>query len=378
MAKERVFMGVYSGAAADGADAALLAVTGKDESIKARLLGHVHCPFPEELRRRIAAASGGPTAAVDIASLDCDVALAFAAAAESLLGTSKVEAVAVQAVGCSGQLLACDAPRDLAPGSALIVGNSALLARRTGIVAVGGFALSDLAGGGLGLPCGWADWMLLHHKTLSRASVHLGGIASIVFLGAGAGADETVAFDVGPGTMVMDALTRQHLQKPCDEDGAAAARGKVNAALLHELASHEFYRLAPPKVASPGDWGHVYITRLGLMAEKHRCTGTDLLTTVTEMTARAVAAGVGQMTERPHEVILSGGGARNIHLAARIRTLLCPCSTVSSEKFGLGVSAKQAACYAMLAAARLDETPIYCCSAAGPTQPAIVGSVFLP
>lgn len=378
MAKERLFAGVYSGAAADGVDAALLAVTGKGEKMHARVVGHVSTAFSPALQKRILAASRGNSTISDLAGLSHDLAAATSRNVRQLLSVLRVAPSDVGALGSSGQVLFLAGPQKDSPGSAVLGGNSALLARQTDLPVVGEFLHSDLAAGGVGQFRGWADWVLLHHKTLSRATVHLGGIASVAFLGAGAGADEVVCFDAGPGTLLSDALARQFLNEPCDADGATAAKGKVNPEFLHELLADEFFRRPLPRSSSPDDWGETCLARLNLLAAKHRSTGADLLATVTELSAQAVAGGISQMTERPHEVILSGGGARNIHLASRIRTLLCPCSTVSCEKFGLGLLAKQAACYALLAAARMDNIPIFSRTAADSSGPVLAGSVTLP
>ena len=109
-----------------------------------------------------------------------------------------------------------------------------------------------------------------------------------------------------------------------------------------------------------------------------RCGPEDLLATVTELTAQAVARAVGALTERPHEVLLSGGGGLNIHLAGRIRSLLCPSSTYTFEKYGPDLRGKQAVCMAMLGAARLDKFAAHCPRATGAARRAVLGSVTLP
>ena len=118
--------------------------------------------------------------------------------------------------------------------------------------------------------------------------------------------------------------------------------------------------------------------RLMNMGTKHACPHADLLATVTEMTARLVAMAVGKLTERPHEVILSGGGAMNIHLAGRIRKLLSPCSTYTSQRYDLDLRAKEAVCYAILAAARQDGVPAHCPVATGAERATVLGGVWSP
>jgi anhydro-N-acetylmuramic acid kinase len=213
---------------------------------------------------------------------------------------------------------------------------------------------------------------------LSRAVVHLGGIATVAFIGSAAAASDVVAYDTGPGTILIDYIAHQFFKRDADTDGALAARGSVNAALLNELLSAEHFHRTPPKRTSADDWSGQAVQRLEMMAGKHLCEAATLLTTVTELTACTVAAAVLAMTERPHEVILTGGGALNIHLAGRIRTLLSPCSTYACQRYGLAIRAHGATAAAILAAARIDALPAHCNNATGAAEPVVLGSLWAP
>ena len=145
--------------------------------------------------------------------------------------------------------------------------------------------------------------------------------------------------------------------------------------MLNELLANPYFSRAHPKLTDRQQWGSVYVSRLKMIAERHRAREEDLVATATEFIARTIAMAVGTLTERPHEVILSGGGAKNIFLAARIRAMLSPSSTVNCEKFGFGVRGKSTVCMAVLAAARVDNVVIYCPFATGAASPAIWGSM---
>ena len=201
----------------------------------------------------------------------------------------------------------------------------------------------------------------------------------MTFIPASAEAVDLVAYHVGPGTVILDALARKLLGQPLDADGKAASGGAICGAFLNELLADPYYQRPAPKIATGSEWGDAYVQRLAMAAENHQCRDPkDILATVTEMIAKAAARAVLAMTERPHQVILCGGGALNIHLASRIRMLLSPCSTVSCEKFAVGVRCKGALCWAMLAAARMDKTPIYCPGATGMQRPAVLGALYQP
>jgi len=385
---DRLFIGLSSGCACDGVDAVLASVRGRRERIKGAELHHVHVPFEQDLSGRLLQACLGPADGskvaaspwADLAQLDRDAGLTLAGAAETLIeaaGTSRADIVAVGATGPTPALVTPVAHRPL--GAVLELGSAAVVAAHTRLPVVSGFIASDIAAGGCGSPPGaWCDWRLLRHRRLSRVAVHLGGMASLTFVGSGAGVQDVVACDVGPGTMVIDAVVRKYFDRPFDADGTIASGGRVNAALLDELLAGPYFRKGPPKAAAPARFGRTYLDRLHMMAEKHHCGPKDLVTTVTELTARSVAAAVGALTERPHEVILSGGGGMNIPLAGRIRGLLSPSSTYTVERYGPSLRGMGALSAAMLAAARVDKFTAHCPSATGATRQAVLGSVTMP
>ncbi|MBI5723861.1 MAG: anhydro-N-acetylmuramic acid kinase [Planctomycetes bacterium] len=396
MSEERLFIGLYSGPAADGIDAALASVVGAGEAISVRQVLAIHHELPDQARRWVLMFGAGPRepmpnqgqagslgpsgVAVGLAMLDRDLGQAFASAAEELLAAADVQAQDVSAVGMSGQAIAHIPPDISRPtGAGLELGCPAIVARKIARPVVAEFSKCDIAAGGQGGPiCAWADWILMRHETLSRAVVHLGGIASLTFVPAAAQACDVVAWDVGPGTCLLDDLAHKLFNRPFDHDGGIASAGKVNPALLNEMMSHPYFQLPPPKTTSRNEWGASHVWRVLNAAQKHACDGADLLATVAECSAMLIAKALAGLTERPHEIILSGGGAMNISLAGKIRKLMSPCSTYTVERYGCGIRSYRAVCMAVLAAARLDGIQISCPAATGSPVPATLGSLTLP
>jgi len=379
--KERTFVGLYCGPSADGVDAALVTVAGQGEKMKAKQAHFLCLPMPQPLRDRLhKVASGWAGAASDLARLSRDVGALLSRACGAALKAGRVPAKYVSGIGVMGPVAAYVPPTPSeGHGWAIALDSAATVARTMRLPVASGFELSDLSAGGVGGPVwAWPDWLLFRDDRLSRVVVQLGAIASISFVGSAAAACEVVAMDTGPGTILIDAITQRLFDRPMDEDGAIAARGKVNEALLNELLAGEYFHRAPPKRTHWADWSGAALQRLEIMAGKHRSQAVDLMATVTELTARTVARDVLARTERPHEVILAGGGAKNIHLAGRIRHLLSPCSTYAAERYGLDVRAHGAVCCAVLAAARLDEFPAHCHAASGAEEPVVLGALWVP
>ncbi len=381
MPHERKIIGLASGPSADGVDAVLAEFRGAGLDAKFRQLAALHVPLDEPLRRQVEQlATGASHSSLYLAELDRRMGTVLAEAANALLRQARLAAADITAIGSAGQTFA--APRHGGPGwpLTLSLGCPAAIARLTQIATVAGFAASDAAGGGDGKsPAAWANWLQLRDERLSRVLVRLGAVAELVFIPAGAAQTDVVAFDTGPGTATMDAIARRHFDLPFDADGRLASAGQVSGAMLNELLSNPYFYLQPPKYTAAGEWSGIYVDRLALMAGRHGIgEPRDLLATVTEMTARSIARDVLSLTERPHQVVLSGGGAMNIHLAVRIRQLLSPCSTVTSAKFGPEPRGELAACYAVLALARLDGLAFHCPSAGGAKVAGVHGGVYLP
>ena len=380
--RKRRFLGLYSGTAAEGVDAAVVEIRGRGLRMKLTQIDHLHAPYKEGLRRRIVAAANGRVESADaLAELDRDVGLAFATVARSAIARADTSDDApMVAVGSSGHLIhRATGGRGVKHRWELVAGAPAVIAEAITLPVVSHLAASDLAAGGGGGPvCAWPFWRIFADSRLSRVVLHLGGIAGLTFIGTAAQPEDVIAFDVGPGTLLLDQLSQQLFSRPFDTDGTIASRGRVNRALLNELLADPFFRRKPPKRSVRNQWDEAAVWRINNLGRDHRCEGAGLLATAAELTAQLAASAIATLTERPHEVILCGGGAKNIHLAGRIRKLMSPCSTYACERYGLGLRAAKAAAHAMLAAARMDKFAAHCPGATGADRTAVLGSVSLP
>lgn len=376
MAKQRMFVGLSSGWS-KGIDAALVAISGRRERMKVAQVGQCHHVLHDDVSDRLREAGEGEALmAGRWARLDTDVGDQLAQATSKLMSTCGVDAAGISAIGFSGCAVRTEG--SMQDHSALL-GSAADLAAKTSLPVVGGFPLSDIAAGGIGGPMeAWPDWLVFRHRRLSRVVVHLGGAASITFVPAASDPSDVLAFDVAPCGIVLDRLAERFFHKPFDADGVIAATGRMSPALLNELYAASFFHQPPPKLANPHEWPGQYIDRVSIMAEKHGVDPAGQIATYTELIARAVSEAIAGLTERPHEVILAGGAARNIHLAARIRALMSPSSTYAMDRYGFSMVSYKAVCYAVLAAARIDGHPAHCTRATGGRGHSILGAVWLP
>ncbi|MEQ1893998.1 MAG: anhydro-N-acetylmuramic acid kinase, partial [Planctomycetota bacterium] len=207
------------------------------------------------------------------------------------------------------------------------------------------------------------DPELFPHAPRPCAILNLGGIANVTYLAAD---EPPLAFDVGPANALLDGLARALLGEPFDRDGAAAARGRVHPGLLAELLAHPYFDRRPPKVSRPVLFGAGYTSRVLAEAQALRLAREDVLATGVALVGEAVAQALARfLPERPRELILCGGGARNVALAEAL-TRRSGLATVSSARHGVDPDAREALFFARLA--------VRCVLAQPSTEPRVTGA----
>jgi anhydro-N-acetylmuramic acid kinase len=345
--------GLISGTSVDGIDVAIVDI---DEGIQ--VVATKTVPYPAEVREAILSVSNTTTHTASIARLNFLLGELFAEA----LKKTGVPLETIELIGSHGQTIFHEGQpveflgRQIA--STMQIGEAAVIAQRTGIETIADFRTSDMAAGGNGAPLvPFLDYQLFKHPERARIALNIGGIANITVIPANARLENVIAFDTGPGNMVMDALC-----PPFDRDGEGARGGRIDEALLAQLVDDPYYHRPPPKSCGREQYG----------AEFLRSTGIDLAT-ATEFTVRTIAASITQYPETA-DVIVSGGGAHNRYMMERLQAVLRPRLTTSAE-FGIDVDAKEAILFAVLAYQTYHRRPGNIPSATGARKPAILGKV---
>ena len=363
----QLFVGLMSGTSADGIDAVAATISGRKVGLKVELIAHFHRPFSPRLRGRILHTSLHGTVD-EICELNFLLGEHFAQAALAVIRKSKLEPKRITAIGSHGQTIH-HLPRARTP-STLQIGEPAVIAETTGITTIADFRVSDMAAGGQGAPLvPYADWVLFSHHTNPRIIQNIGGIANLTFLPAGARLKDVVAFDTGPGNMVIDAVVNRlsHGRKTFDRNGNWAKHGKISEALLARLLAHPFLLRRPPKTTGREEFGEAFVEWFFSSAASLRLSEADLVATATAFTAETIADAYARyifsmlsLKELGKlEVILGGGGAENPEL----RRMLFQCISQKSKlvrepqrplllthhDFEIPNSAKEALAFAILA-----------------------------
>jgi anhydro-N-acetylmuramic acid kinase len=225
----------------------------------------------------------------------------------------------------------------------------------------------------------YADYVLFRHSRLARAVQNIGGIANVTFLPGGCKQDEIIAFDMGPGNMVIDGIVRlvSGGKKRFDRDGEMAARGAVNAMLLSELLRHPFLRRRPPKSTGREQFGDFFAEQVHHQAAQRRLADADLVATATAFTAVSIARAYRRfLPTMPGEAILCGGGARNRTLVEMLHRELPEVRMLLSDDFGISADAKEAVSFAFLAWATIKGLANNVPTATGAEEPVVLGKII--
>jgi anhydro-N-acetylmuramic acid kinase len=381
-----IIIGLMSGTSADGVDAALVEITGQGRCTKVRLVHFICVPHTPEMRAAILALCNPQTATIpDLCAMNFAVAQRFAEAAHAVAEATGVPLSKVDAIASHGQTV-WHQPVPLKVGGiesvgTLQIGEPAVIASRTGCKVVANFRAADMAAGGQGAPLvPYADWALLTSNTESRAMLNIGGIANVTYLPRGATQEDILAFDTGPGNMLIDALVSRFTngKKRHDEGGEWAAQGQFNDALGDWLVSDPYFSQPPPKSTGRELFSAAFVDRLLGQAQGLNLSEEDIIATATGFTVRTINLAFEKwLIPRGgvDTVIVGGGGSHNKTLMRLLSESLAPARLTTHEEFGIPSDAKEAMAFALLGYETLHGRPSNIPSATGAKRPAILGSI---
>ncbi len=364
MGKKRAMtaLGLMSGTSMDGIDAAIVTTDGtRIESTGP----WATCPYPPELRARLATviAAADDAEATSLLSLESALTDANATAVAMLLRTNGLSAADIAVIGYHGQTVLHRPERRLTRQ----LGDGARLAALTGIDVVNDFRSADVAAGGQGAP-----FAPLYHLALAGsfekplAILNIGGVGNLTYIGAGGGED-VLAFDTGPGNAMIDDWVARQTGRACDENGRLAAAGTADPERLARLLSHDYFDRPPPKSLDRNDFSMGAVE--GLSAE-------DGAATLAAFTAHSVARSLDHLPDRPQRWLVTGGGRHNPTLMALLANALAtPVAPVESE--GWQGDALEAQAFAFLAVRSLQGLPLSIPSTTGVPRP-MTGGRFHP
>lgn len=381
-----IVAGVMSGTSADGIDVALVNVrenkAGRGSNLCFELLGHKHSSYPAAVRQAVVQAmNAGGASVAGLSRLNFLLGELYAEAIRK--AQRSAETKQLDLVGCHGQTIYHQGESSPYLGKKLActwqLGEGAVIAARLGVPVVSDFRPADLATGGKGAPLvPFLDYLVFRDHSAGRIVQNIGGIANLTAIPAGAKPQDVMAFDTGPGNMVVDQLMQLLFRKPYDRDGSVARRGTILQPLLEELLRAPYFKRRPPKTAGREEFGPEYIK--ALLRRHRRASKPDLIATATALTAQSIAQALKTFVlpaGRYRDYIVSGGGSRNKTLMRMLgdETSRLGLRLLHSDDFGVPSQAKEAVAFALLAYQTWHRQPGNIPSATGAGRPAVLGKV---
>ena len=375
--------GLMSGTSADGVDVALVDIDKQGVHLRAFDM----YAYPVFLRKQIFALFQPETSRLDdICHFNFVLGEIFAESVWALCKKSGIKLSTIDLIGSHGQTI-YHIPQPRRWGnrkvrSTLQIGEPSVIAQRTGITIVADFRPRDMAAGGQGAPLvPYADYILFRNPKLSRAIQNIGGVANVTWLPARGRIDDIIAFDTGPGNMIIDRIVSliTRGKKSYDDKGKIAASGNVDQNLLKEMLKHPFLRRRPPKTTGHEQFGFQYTDPLYETAIKKKIDPADIVATVTAFTATAIARDYRRfLPQIPDEIILCGGGGKNRTLVNMLQQQLKDANIRLMDELGINSDAKEAISFAILAYATIKGITNNVPTATGAQQPVVLGKIITP
>jgi anhydro-N-acetylmuramic acid kinase len=365
---ERMIIGLMSGTSMDGLDIALCLIKGAGSDTKFELKAFKTIDYSINFKEKILSVfSKGMVSLETLCLLNAWVGKQHGKMVLDALASWNIVPERVDMIASHGQTI-YHAPKSLHPNSeydpaTLQIGDGDHIAVTTGILTLSDFRQKHIAAGGEGAPLAvYGDYLLCSHPTENRLLLNMGGIANFTYLAAGCSLDQVFSTDTGTGNTLMDAYTRAHFAPLAyDKDGAIAAAGKINEALLSELKSHSFFSLTLPKTIGPELFNLDYLSKAQTASNTLDLSAQDVMATLNRFSAETIADCIQSSipTGTIFNMYSSGGGMHNPVLMVHLNHLLPNATLYSSEVLGINPDAKEAILFALLANEAVAGTPLF-------------------
>ena len=381
-----------SGTSVDGVDVALCKISparSEGNTPRVKLLGHAGFSYSKTVRTAVLAAMDAKAAsAADLSRLNWKLGEIYADCVEK---AAEKLGVRPQLVGCHGQTIYHQATAAKYLGSDVRctwqMGEASVIAEHLRVPVVSDFRPADMATGGQGAPLvPMLDYVMFRSGKVSRVLQNFGGIGNLTAIPARAGVDGVMAFDTGPGNMVIDACMQQLYGKAFDRGGTVARQGSVISTVVARILEERYFLAAPPKSCGREQFGAEFVSRFIASCRKTGARPADIVATATALTAESVLHGYRNFVWAhlgaaaplaKTEFVVAGGGAKNFTLMAMLRERLQPLGVKVRlmEELGVPVQAKEAVAFALLAWLTWSGLPGNVPAATGARRPVVLGKV---
>lgn len=375
-------VGLMSGTSLDGVDTVLCEISGQDESTKVKQLYFKTYDIPESLRTKIRKCCSRELIPVDlICSLNFELGYLFADSVKSLCKDANVKLEDLSFIASHGQtIFHIPKPYDDYVPSTLQIGEAAIIANECKTKVISNFRVMDMAVGGEGAPLvPYSETLLYSEKNQAVALQNIGDIGNVTVLPKKGDTKKVIAFDTGPGNMMIDEAVRTFYGKKYDTDGYYARQGNLIPSLAAELKDHPYFNLEIPKTTGREMFGE-HFTK-SILEKYHSCEPNDLIHTFTWFTAYSIAYHYKKYLISEYglkKCIIGGGGAYNSYLLELIRNEIPEVTVMTQEEHGFSSEAKEALAFVILGNQTYHRSPSNVPSATGAKKSVILGQITYP
>ncbi|MCM3611620.1 anhydro-N-acetylmuramic acid kinase [Planococcus sp. MERTA32b] len=376
--------GLMSGTSLDGLDIAIADFAEVEDKISYQLIYFTTMPYSDELKAKLLRLMDPLAPMQQVSSMNMYLGELYAGLIKVALEGTDVDYGSIDLISSHGQTMWHEPEAGSDPFSrpnSLQIGDISALAEFAEKTVIGDFRPRDMAAGGQGAPLvPFADEVLFRLETAGRVLLNIGGIANLTVLPPANSEKKTLAYDTGPGNMIIDAFVKKHSggKRNYDDGGKLGAAGAVNSEWLGQLLAHPYYGMAAPKSTGRELFGAAYADELWSDGDKLGLSAEDKIATVTKLTAETIAAEIRKFAEshEVEEVCISGGGVHNSTLIGFIKERLPGSIAVkSSSEIGIDSDAKEAFVFALLGFLGFNKKPNNLPAATGAEQPTILGKI---
>lgn len=368
-------VGLMSGTSLDGIDAALVKMHNEGDKVNYQLVDFCTLPFTDEMKKKITDSLSVVHSNVElICSLNFELGQLFGEAVVEICQRNKMTSSELSFVASHGQTIYHQpVPKGPFVASTLQIGESSLIAEIAQTTVVSDFRYRDMAVGGQGAPIvPYSEYLLYKSDTSQRILQNIGGISNATIVPRQAELQDLLAFDTGPGNMIIDELCRHFYQEEYDANGDYAKLGQINQELLGELMGHPFIEKTGPKTTGREDFGKQFVAQL---LGSYEMPANDWIATATLFTAKAIAKALAPYVTDQTELVVGGGGSYNQTLLAMLRVEMSDVTVMIQEDLGLSSEAKEAIAMVVLGQQTINKKPSNVPSATGASKAVILGKV---
>lgn len=376
-------VGLMSGTSLDGVDAALVKITNK-KNPTFEMVEFVSIPYSEDLKQKVLKNSVPATSNIqEICSLNVELSYSYVEAVQEVLRKANFDLENLDFIANHGQTVWHNpANMDGLASSTLQLGDASTISRVFNKLVIYDFRTLDMAYGGSGAPLiPMSEFLIFRSMEKSRILLNIGGIGNITYLKKKCEIDEILAFDTGPGNMLIDGACMKLFNKPYDDGGQIGMSGTVNQKIVDELMEDEYFKKLPPKSTGREKYSHSFLDNVIQQAKKENMSDADIVSTLSAFTASSI---INQIeTHIPEfndgELVVSGGGANNPYLVELLNKYKTKkYKIITGYDLGYNADAKEAIGFAVLGYLRIMNKASNVVSVTGASRPVSLGSMVLP